>query len=171
VKKGEAMNAVFRLLKNHPFFKEFSDAQLQRIGEGATLVNFNPGQYIFREGEDADQFYLILGGLVSLEVQVPKRGSVTIERIDAGDVLGWSWLYPPHRWHFDAHAQEEIRAIMIDGEFLRNMIEEDREIGFKIMKQIAMIMEHRLQSTRIKLMEVYDIYKDPSLRRPSNWQN
>ncbi len=165
------MKAVLQLLQEHPFFKEFSENQLQSLAEGATLVNFDPGQYIFREGEDANQFFLILSGLVSLEVQVPKRGAVTIERIDAGDVLGWSWLYPPHRWHFDAHAQEEIRALMIDGVFLRKMIEENREIGFKIMKQIAMIMEHRLQATRIKLMEVYDIYKDPSLRRPSKWQN
>ncbi|MEZ4765528.1 MAG: hypothetical protein R3C26_20805 [Calditrichia bacterium] len=70
-------------------------------------------------------------------------------------------LYSPHRWHFDARAEEEITALNIDGKFLLKMIEEDHEIGFNVMRRIAMVMEHRLQSTRLKLMQVYDIYKEP----------
>ncbi len=163
------MDMVSDYLSAHPFFKDFSDAQIKRIAEGTTQMQFMPGQYIFREEEDATAFYLIVSGLVSLEVNVPRRGPVTIERIDRGDVLGWSWLFPPHRWHFDARATEEIRALRINGEFLRKIMEEDRDLGFKIMQRIALIIEHRLQATRLKLMEVYEIYKDPALFR-SKWQ-
>ena len=161
---------VKEVLSKHPFFKEFNDSQLNRIAEGSSFIQFNAGQFIFKEGEDAHQFYLILNGMVSLEVHVPNRGPVNIERIDAQDVLGWSWLYPPHRWHFDARAEEEITALNIDGKFLLKMIEEDHEIGFNVIRRIAMVMEHRLQSTRLKLMQVYDIYKEPVLER-QKWQS
>ncbi len=115
---------------------------------------------------------MVQKGIVSLEVYVAKVGPVTVETIGTGDVLGWSWLYPPHRWHFDARAVELTHALVLNGKILRNQIEKDHELGFQLMKRISRIVEDRLQATRLKLMEVYNIYKAPgeeTEERP-DWQ-
>ncbi len=166
------MKSKVQTLREHPFFSDFPESYLEKIAEWTSLTTFNPGQYIFREGEDADQFFLIQKGIVSLEVYVSKVGPVTVETIGAGDVLGWSWLYTPHHWHFDARAVELTHALVLNGKILRNQIEQDHELGFQVMKRISRIVENRLQATRLKLMEVYNIYKEPgeaTEERP-DWQ-
>lgn len=160
------MERTIELLKMHPFFKNFDPGHLGKLKQIASEINFNPGQYVFRDGEDANAFYLILRGIISLEVYVPNRGPVTLGRLDSGDVLGWSWLYPPHRWHFDARALEETHTVVLNGKILRQQIEEDHEFGFQMMKKISLVMEDRLQAARRKLMEVYDIYPEPDHTRP-----
>jgi CRP-like cAMP-binding protein len=160
------MESIKDLINEHPFFKDFIPEHIEKVTEIASEVSFNPGQYIFRDGEDANLFYLIGRGIISLEVYVPNGGPVTLGRLNAGDVLGWSWLYPPHQWHFDARALEAVRMIDLDGRVLRKMIEEDHEFGFQMMKKISLVMEDRLQATRVKLMEVYDIYPGPDQTRP-----
>ncbi len=164
------MESMQEILKEQPFFKDFASQHLKKIADRASQVKFTPGKYIFKSGEEANQFFLIQKGLVSLELYAPKRGPVSIGTIGAGDVLGWSWLYPPHRWHFDAKVGEETSAISIDGHFLRETIESDHDLGFLLMKRIAQIVESRLQATRMKLLEVYEIYPEPDHTRPK-WQN
>jgi CRP-like cAMP-binding protein len=118
-------------------------------------VRFNAGETIFREGEDADKFYLIRQGKVALETAVPQRGSVIIQTLGEGEVLGWSWLVAPYRWRFDARATELTRAIALDGKCLRGRSEEDHDLGYELMKRAAQIMEQRLQAARLQLLDVY----------------
>ncbi|RMF56538.1 MAG: cyclic nucleotide-binding domain-containing protein [Calditrichaeota bacterium] len=159
-------------LREHPFFQDFPEKYLEKIAEWTTFATFNPGQYIFRLGEDADMFYLIEKGVISLEVYVPKCGPVTIETLGTGDVLGWSWLYAPHRWQFDARAVEVTNALVINAKILRSQIEDDHELGYQMMTRISRIVRNRLQATRMKLMEVYNIYQEPDEEDASrpDWQ-
>ena len=78
-----------------------------------------------------------------------------IQTIDEGDVLGWSWLFPPYVWHFDVKAVELTRAIAMDGECLRNKCEEDHELGYEIMKRFSHVMVNRLSATRLQLLDIY----------------
>jgi CRP/FNR family transcriptional regulator, cyclic AMP receptor protein len=86
---------------------------------------------------------------------VPARGPVTIETIDAGEVLGWSWLFPPYRWHFDARALTVVRATVFDGACLRQKCETDSDLGYRLMARFAQVLIERLQWTRIRLLDVY----------------
>ncbi len=122
----------------------------------AANVRFEAGEYIFREGEDANQFYIIRHGKVALELFTPERGVLTIQTLGAGDVLGWSWLFPPYRWRFDARALELTRAIALDGTCLRNKCDEDHNLGYELVKRFAQIIIERLQATRLQLLDVYD---------------
>lgn len=121
----------------------------------AANVRFEAGQYIFREGEEAKTFYLLRHGRVALEMAVPGRGSLTIQTIREGDVLGWAWLFPPHRWHFDARAVELVRAIAMDGQCLRDKCEQDHSLGYELVKRFAQVIVERLQATRLQLLDVY----------------
>jgi CRP/FNR family transcriptional regulator, cyclic AMP receptor protein len=146
------------LLKN-PLFKGLSKGHLQNILGSASEVQFDPGSLIFREGEVADNFYIILHGKVSLEaLMAPEREPIIIQNLGDNDVLGWSWLFPPHRWHFDARATAPTKAIAINGKLLRKKCEEDHDLGFELMKRFANIIEERLRSVRLQNPDMYAVH-------------
>jgi len=145
-----------RVLTQHVFFQGLDPQYIELITGCAANVRFFAGEVIFREGEPADRFYIIRRGRVSLEVFVPERGQIMVESLDEGDVLGWSWLFPPYRWQFDARALELTRAIALDGQCLRGKCEEDPRLGYELMKRFAQIMVGRLKATRIRLLDLYN---------------
>ena len=143
------------IIAEHPFFQDMKRDYLQLLVSCASNVRFKPGQFIFREGEGADHFYLIRQGSVALEINDPSRGPIPIQTVGEGDVLGWSWIFPPYRWHFDARAHELMRAVALDGKCLRKKCDEDPVLGYEMMKRFARIMMNRLQATRLQLLDVY----------------
>ena len=144
-----------RILAAHPFFKGMEPIYHQLFVDCASNVRFEAGEYIFREGEVANQFYLIRHGRVAVEVSTPERGPVIVQSLGEGEVLGWSWMMPPYRWHFDARAVELTRAIALDGRCLRERSEEDHDLGFQLMRRAAQVMEERFQATRLQLLDIY----------------
>ncbi|MBF0278828.1 MAG: cyclic nucleotide-binding domain-containing protein [SAR324 cluster bacterium] len=143
------------ILAEHPFLKEMKKQHLQLIAGCASNVRFKAKEFLFRQGEAANQFFLIRHGEVSLEFYVRHRGVVKIQTIGENDILGWSWLFPPFLWEFDARAMEPIRAIALDGSCLRDKCEVDHEFGYYVLKWLAHIMAQRLQKTRFQLLDIY----------------
>jgi len=142
------------LLAEHPFFRDLAPGDIQLLTSCAKNVRFEVGQVIFREGEDAVQFYLIRDGRVALEVFTP-RGQAPIQTISAGDALGWSWLIPPYKWRFDARAIETTLTFALDGKCLREKCDEDPRLGYELLKRIAAIIADRLHATRLQMLDVY----------------
>ncbi len=149
------METLERILAEHPFFKDLSEPYLQLVTGCASNVRFEPEKFIFREGEEANQFYLIRQGRVALQIFAPDRGQITVETLEEGDILGWSWLIPPYNWHFDARVLELTRAIALDGKCLRRKCEEDHDLGYELLKRFAHIIEQRLSSTRLQVLDMY----------------
>lgn len=152
------METLERILADHPFAQGLIDRHLQLLVGCASNVRFDAGQVIFREGEEANQFYLIRSGKMSVELHAAERGAITILTVGEGEVLGWSWLVSPYRWNFDARALEPTRAIALDGKCLREKSERDSELGYQLLKRIAYVMEERLQATRLQLLNVYEVH-------------
>src|SRR5690348_279328 len=125
------------ILAEHSFFRGMQPQYLQVIVGCASNVRFDAGQFIFREGEEANAFYLIRYGTVGLEICPPGRSPSTIQTLSGGDILGWSWLIPPYRWHFDARAKELTRAIALDGKCLREKCETDHDLGYELLKRFS----------------------------------
>ncbi|MCS6803817.1 MAG: cyclic nucleotide-binding domain-containing protein [Acidobacteriota bacterium] len=149
------METLERILSEHPFLKGLAPEYIQLIVGCAANVRFEAGQFIFREGEEANQFYVIRQGRVALSMFTPERGPIVIETLGEGDILGWSWLVPPYHWRFNAQAMELTRAIALDGKCLRGKCESDHDLGFELLKRFAHIIEQRLQATRLQLLDVY----------------
>ena len=149
------MQTLEPVLAEHPFFQGLAPEYLRVLVGCASNVRFEAGQQIFREGEEANEFYLIRHGKVALEVYVPGRGSITIQTLGVGEILGWSWLVAPFQWRFDARAVELTRAIALDGKCLRTKCEDDPRLGFALLKRFAHVMTERLQATRLQLLDVY----------------
>lgn len=149
------MGTLETILTEHPFLKGMTPPYIELIARCATSVRFNKGDYIFREEDEADRFYLIRHGLVALDVYVPHRGPVTIDTIQEGEVLGWSWLFPPYRWHFDARALQLTRAVAFDGKCLRERCDEDVNLGYDLVKRFSLVIMQRLHSARLQLLDLY----------------
>ncbi|HUU12902.1 MAG TPA: cyclic nucleotide-binding domain-containing protein [Terriglobia bacterium] len=153
------METLEPILAEHPFFARLEDRHLKLLVGCAANVRFDAGQYIFRGGEEANQFYLIRHGRVAVEIYAAERGSITILTLGEGEILGWSWLLPPYHWQFDARAVELTRAIALDGVCLRKKCEEDHDLGYELLKRFAHIIEDRLEATILQLLNVYEPHR------------
>jgi CRP-like cAMP-binding protein len=149
------METIEDLLRDVPTFAGLDAGQLAVVAACGSNVHFDAGDPLFHEGDAADTFYLLRAGSVVLEIFVPARGPVLIETLEAGEVLGWSWLFPPYRWHFDARALSPLRATAFDGACLRGKCEEDAALGYALMSRFAQVLVDRLQQTRLRLLDVY----------------
>lgn len=120
-------------------------------------VHFDADEYVFREGERADRFYVVREGRVALETYVPGRGPLVIDTVGPSQLLGASWLVPPYRWVFDGRAVEPVRAVALDGACIRAKCESDHALGFELMKRVAVVIQSRLQSARVRLLDLYSV--------------
>lgn len=140
--------------KSHPFLEGFTGEQLAALAECAMPIHFETGQVIFREGEMANRFYLVLGGRVILEAGLPERSPATVDYVVAGDVLGWSWMFPPYVWNFTACALEPVRAIFFYGTWLRERRADEPAFGYELMRRTAGVAIRRLQAARRQLIRL-----------------
>ena len=149
------MQTIEQLLAEAPAFAGMSEEHLALIAGCARNTTFEDGKYLMREGDRADSFYVIRYGRVALEVFVPERGALTIETIDDGDLLGWSWLVPPFRVDFDARATGNVHTVAFDAACLRGKSDEDPVLGYELMRRFIPVIVERLQATRVRLLDVY----------------
>jgi CRP-like cAMP-binding protein len=149
------MQTLDDVLSQHAFFKGLKPEYLALIAGCAQNVHFNPGDYLIREGTAADRFFAIRAGQVAVEAYVPSRGGVTLQTLGEGEILGWSWLFPPYEWQFDARARESVRATAFDGACLRSKCDGDPALGYELMKRVARLVSSRLEATRRQLLDVY----------------
>jgi CRP-like cAMP-binding protein len=150
------------ILEDHPFFKDMKKEHIDLLAGCASNVRFEKGDVIFRQDTDADKFYVIREGHVAVDVTSSDRGTLTIATLGAGNILGWSWLFPPYLWHFDARATEPTHAIALDGRCLRGKCDEDTRFGYELLKRFSAIVIDRLQATRLQLIDVYGPRATPS---------
>jgi CRP/FNR family cyclic AMP-dependent transcriptional regulator len=138
-------------LKNHPFLAGTSSEFLNLLEEFSKDVTFEKGDVILVEGEYADRFYLISEGRVQLDASCDGSPRLMFQVLGPGDVLGWSWLYPPFEWHFSARAIEPCKAIELNAASLLIRAEDDPVFGYELMKRISLQLVQRLQAARTHL--------------------
>ncbi len=139
------------ILGDVPLFRGMTQAALELIAGCGSTVRFHQTEILFGEGDPADTFYVLHHGSVTIETLVPERGMVTIDTLGRGDVVGWSWLFPPYRWHFEARARSLVRATAFDAACLRAKCESDPAFGYDLMARFAQILIDRLRRTQLRL--------------------
>jgi CRP/FNR family cyclic AMP-dependent transcriptional regulator len=149
------MEGLERFVREHPIFAELDEDLAERVGGCARNVRFPAGEYLLRHGQRATQIYLIRRGRVALETAVPGRSPLIFETVQEGEVVGASWLVPPHRCCYDARALELTRALALDAECLRQKSEEDHDLGYELMKRFTPVLVRRLEAARFQILDVY----------------
>lgn len=150
--------SIESLLAEHPFFKNLPAKYVKLIAGCGSNVHFKAGEVIFLESEEANQFYVVRHGKIAVQMFAAQRGSITIQTIQDGEILGWSWLIPPYHWRFDARAIDATSAIALDGKCLRKKCEKDRELGYELLKRFAYVITQRLELTRLQLLDMYGVH-------------
>ena len=142
----------YDLLAAQPFTAGLSEHQLRRLERIALRSIFHAGNRLFHEGDPADRFWLIVDGRVDVDFPVADRDHLVVDTLGAGSVLGWSWLFPPYRWHFGAVAAETSLTVQLDAADVRELCDRDPKLGYQLTQRASQVLLQRLQATRQRLL-------------------
>ena len=143
-------------LSSHAFFHELDDRFLKILSNSSAVLEIKKGDILFHQGECADKFYLLRNGQVSVQVPALVGPTLEIQALSKDEILGWSWLIPPYRWHFQARAVEDSELLEFDGSAILVHCEEDPKFGYELLKRFAELMSERLDAARQKMMDQWD---------------
>lgn len=142
-------------LTRFPIMSSLGPAALDALARTGHQVNYPGEQRLFSEGQPAQHLWLIRTGQIALDTRVPGRGTVTMQTLGPGDLLGWSWLVPPYRWQFGARTTEPVEAIEFDAVTLAGLADADPEVGYALTRMLLGVVLDRLQATRARLLDLY----------------
>ena len=153
---SHAPEDIATLVANHPLLAGLRDDMATLVAGCAHNVAVKPGEFLLVEGQVADTLYLLRRGWVSLQVRVRGGLPVVIETLGPGEGLGWSWLFPPYLWQFDARALEQpVGAIAVDASCLRAKAEADPLFGYQLMQRFVSVIRARLDAVQLRLLDIY----------------
>jgi CRP/FNR family transcriptional regulator, cyclic AMP receptor protein len=142
------------LLAEQPVLRGLEAGDLDLMAGCGRNDVIEPGGFLAREDEPADRFFVVRSGRVVLEIHAP-TGPLVIETLGTGDLVGWSWIFPPHRWVYDVEVLERAHVVVIDAVCLRDKCDADPAFGYRVMKRFAQVVAERLQATRLRLLDLY----------------
>jgi CRP-like cAMP-binding protein len=149
------MENLERFLEQHRFFGGMKDEHIKLLAGCAKNVKYDAGEPLFREGDEANSFFVVREGRVALNLSAPGMETVTLQTCGEGEVVGWSWLIGPHRWRYTGRASRPVRALEMDGACMRAKCDENHELGYELLQRFSKVLADRLESTRLQLIDVY----------------
>jgi CRP/FNR family transcriptional regulator, cyclic AMP receptor protein len=147
-------DTLLAVLHRHPFVEEFKEEHIEKLATLAREIEFKRDQVIFHEGDDFEDFYLIVQGRVALEIEAPDH-TFRIQTLANGDELGWSAILMGRGKHFQARALQDVKALGFNGPQLLEVCREDKAFGFALMYRMLGVVSERLQATRLQLLDMY----------------
>lgn len=149
-------DGILGIFQGYPFFKEFRERHLMSLAAGAKPFSLKPGEYLAKQGSSGSGLYMIQSGKIAIEMsRGAEKSTVRLQEVGPGDLVGWSWLVPPHRWQFDCLALTDVQGLGFDGNWLRDKCDQDHELGYHILKQMITVMYSRGAATRTQLLDMY----------------
>ena len=149
------IESLERVLREHPFLDGLKETDIRFMVSCARNVRAKQGEFVVREGELSAHLYLIRQGRVGLETDVPGEGSIEVETLREGDILGWTSLFPTYRWHLDARALEDTALIAFDGPCLGRKLNDDPNLGYQVCRRLLYQVHQRLERMRMQNLDVY----------------
>ncbi len=149
------MQTIDQLISEASVFAGLKPEHLQMISGLGRLIELDADEYVAHEGERATTFYIIRHGAIALELRGAGHAVLVVDTKLDGDIVGLSWLFAPYRWQFDGRTTEQCSLVAIEGARLRDLCEDDHELGYQLMRRFAAEVQQRLQHTRTQLLGVY----------------
>ncbi|WP_314614932.1 Crp/Fnr family transcriptional regulator [Streptomyces stackebrandtii] len=129
--------------------------QRDRLMTCGRPVDHSEGTRMFEEGDPAQRFWILRTGTVTLDFAVPGTQPAVIDTVNAGELLGWSWLFAPYRWHFGAETMTRVRAYEFDALTVRMMMDADPALGSALGHVVGQTLARRLVAARVRLLDLY----------------
>lgn len=147
--------AIIKTLEGIHFLHDMPRDYLERIANIARILDSAQQGVVFREGDAADNIYLIASGTVSLEICAAGAGCKPILTLGAGELLGWSSLLGQSRFTARARTPHAARLVQISVPKLLQLCDSDAKFGYELMRRTALALAKRLSAARIQLVNVY----------------
>lgn len=152
--------SLAEVLRSAQPFAALEPQHIEKLAAIATEVAWVEGQVIFREGEADDKLYLVVDGLVALEVYIPNRGRARILTAGPHEIFGWSAAVPvAGKKTAGARSLQTTHAIAMDAGALCAACEQDHDLGYFVYRALADVIASRLAATRLQLLDVYAVGK------------
>ena len=148
--------SVIKTISKLNLFEGLSDEQLSKFTACSSMVQFSTDEYIFRQNDEANKFYILQSGLVNLSTYLVSDATITLQTVGPFEILGLSWIVSPYVWHFDAKVTEPVQAIEIDAACARESMDKDHNMGYVLMQRFFSLLVQRLQNTRLQLLDIYE---------------
>lgn len=148
--------SIKKYLTNNEFFSGLAEESLDFLVEHAVERSLRKDEILFHHGTQADRFYLMASGSISVEVAAIEGPSLQLQNLGPGAVIGWSWLIAPYKWAFQARAEEPAKVVEFDGNAVLSRCEQDPKFGYELLKRFSALMSERLQFARRKMMEAWN---------------
>jgi CRP/FNR family transcriptional regulator, cyclic AMP receptor protein len=148
-------SGLLETLAGHPFLSGLEQRHLATLAARTQPFTAKAGTFLAREGESGNAFYLIQTGHVALATHTATHGEVRIQTLGPGEMFGWSWLVPPYRWQFDCIAVDEVCGLHFEGEWLREQCDRDHDLGYLLLRRLAVAFANRLAATRLQLLDIH----------------
>ena len=149
-------SSIENYLSGHEFFSGLDDSFMKYLTDSVRERQVKEGEVLFQQGHRADKFYLVREGQVSIQVPALMGPALDIQTLEEGQILGWSWLIPPYRWHFLARAVTDTDVLEFDGSAILAHCEEDPRFGYELLKRFAALMSERLDAARQTMMDQFN---------------
>ena len=153
---GKLASELMAQVSGNGFFAGLAQDHLEFLVESSELKEFQKGQVLFRQGEHADRFYLVLDGTISVEIPALQGPALQLQQLGRGKILGWSWLIAPYRWDFQARILHDAKVIEFNGVLILERCEADHSFGYDLFKRFTGLMSERLLAARRKMMDQWD---------------
>lgn len=144
-----------RAIRESQFALHLNESVTTRLAALAEAKSCPRGTVIFREGEVHDGFYIVRSGHVSLDMGLSGRGSTRILTVGPGELLAWSSVVGDSRMTATAIAQDDVQLIAISGRQIAAACEADHELGFQLMRRLAVGLSKRLLATRLQMLDAF----------------
>lgn len=138
-----------------PLFTNLSHTQRAAIAGVSEIRTYEAGARLFDEGGLADRCWIVLSGCVVVDAATQAHGRMGLQSIGPGELVGWSWLVQPYRWHFGATVVSPTRAAVVDTGALRQLADEDPALGYRLSLILIDALLNRLQATRTRLLDLH----------------
>jgi len=148
-----ATRDIKQVLSDAPVFQGMNSEYVERLAAYALEREVENGTCLFRSGDPAKHFYLLIEGHISIEIPAVSGPTLQVQRLQPVRVLGWSWLLPPFKWSFNARAEVDSTVLEFDGAAVLKECESDPEFGFEVIKRFSGLMAERLDAAHKKMME------------------
>jgi CRP-like cAMP-binding protein len=148
--------SLHSVLEKHPFLRDFDPPHVGRLAALAKAVHFDRDQVIFHEGDENADFFLLVKGMVAIEIDAPEQ-VLRVQTLFEGDEFGWSAVLAGRGKHFQARALEPTDTVAFGGPQLLATFRDDPAFGLAFTLRLLGVVSERLQGTRLQLHDMYSV--------------
>lgn len=143
-------------IKKIPVFSELTEADLEKISETSIYNNFPRGTVIFMEGDPGEAFYFVKSGKVKIYKTSADGREHIFTIISEGGVFAEVTLFNNMPYPASAEVLEDSEIGMIKNKDLENLIKQNADIAFQIIKVFSKKLFQSQQ--KVKELALGDTY-------------